>query len=135
MRIEREPRDPGLYHGVEVALVHGKDAVHAPEVEAEAAVRGVDVTLERCPRPEGDHGEAMRGTDAHGLLHLRGALGKQDRVGRLRRDPRRRVGVLRPDGRGGDERVAKPPPQGGDGVGPGCGVLVHHGPSRAHYDG
>ena len=88
--------DAGLHHAIEVSLMHGKDAVHAGEIEREAAVRRVEVTFERGAGAERDHRNAGARAKSHHLGDLGLGLGEQHGVGRLGLEPGERVGMLLP---------------------------------------
>ena len=94
MIVELLARDAGLDHAVEVGLVHGEDAVHARQIERDAAERRVDVAFERGAGAERDHRHAGLGAELHDVGDLGFGLGEQDGVGRLALEPGERVGVL-----------------------------------------
>ena len=87
-------RHARLDAAVEVAGIHLEDAVHAHQVDGDAARRRVDLALQRGSRAEGDHRHMVLGADAHHLLHVVGGAGKDHRVRRLVRNIGRGVGVL-----------------------------------------
>ena len=60
------------------------------------------------PVPNGMTGTRAAAQSFTDLDHLRGGLGEQHRVGRLRRDPGQRVGVLLAERRAGREALAEP---------------------------
>ena len=72
----------------------GKHLVHVAEIDGDAAERGIDVAFERGPDAERNDRHAMRGADAHDLLHVFGRLRKDHRIGRLVCHPGERVAVL-----------------------------------------
>jgi hypothetical protein len=74
--------------------MHRQDAVHVLQVDRDAAERRVGMALERGAGAERDHRDMMPCADAHGLLHLLGALRKHHRVRRCDRMPGRDVGML-----------------------------------------
>ena len=74
--------------------MHGEDAVHARQIERDAAERRIDVTLERGAGAERDHRHAGLGAELHDVGDLGFALGEQDGVGRLALEPGERIGVL-----------------------------------------
>ena len=105
--VELLARHAGLHHAVEVALVDGEHAVHAREVERQAAVRRVDVALQRGAGAERDDGHAMGGGHPHDLAHLVLVLHPDHGVGRLVGDPGHGVGVLAADRLAGLQPVAE----------------------------
>ncbi len=115
--VELLARHAGLDRAVEVGLVHGEDAVHPRGVDGDAAQGRVDVALERGTGAEGDDRDAVVGADADDVGDLLGAVGEGHGVGRLVRQPRRRVAVLFADRLPGLEPFAKPLAQDGDGGG------------------
>ncbi len=74
--------------------MHGKNLVHIAEIDRHAAGRRIDVPFERGADAIGNDRNAVFGADPHGLLHLFGALRKNDGVGRLICDPGDGVAVL-----------------------------------------
>ena len=88
--------------------MHGENAVHAREIKRHAAEWRIDVTFERSAGAERDDRHAGLGAKLHRLDHLRGGLCEQHRVGRLRRDPGQRVGVLFAERPAGREAIAEP---------------------------
>ena len=105
--VERLAGDAGLDHAVEVLGMHRQHPVHVAEIDRHAAVRRVDLALERRAGAERDHRHAMRGADPHDLLHVGDALRKHHRVRRLVGDPGQRVAVLLAHRLRGDEAVAE----------------------------
>ena len=86
--------DAGLDDAIEILGMDGEHAVHVAEIEADAAVRRVDLALERGAGAEGDHRNALCRADAHDLLHVFGGVRKHHRIGRLVGDPGQRIAVL-----------------------------------------
>ena len=74
--------------------MHGEDAVHARQIERDAAERRVDVTFERGAGAERDDRHAGFGAELHDVGDLGFGLGEQHGVGRLALEPGERVGVL-----------------------------------------
>ena len=72
-----------------------------------AALRRVDVALERGADAERDEREVVLGADAHDLLHVLGRLRVDHRVGRLVGHPGERIAVLLAHGERGDHAVAE----------------------------
>ncbi len=105
--VERLAGDAGLDHAVEVLGMHRQHPVHVADVDRDAAVRRVDLTLERRAGAERDHRHAMAGADPHDLLHVGDALREHHRIRRLVHDPGQRVAVLLAHRLRGDEAVAE----------------------------
>ena len=82
--------------------------VHAAHIDADAAMRRVDMALERGAGAEGDQRHAMLAGDRNDRLDLGRTLRKDDAVGQLRRNIGGRVGMLRADGLAGLETIAEP---------------------------
>ena len=74
--------------------MHGEDAVHAGEIERDAAEGRIDVAFERGAGAEGDHRHSCLRAKRHHLDHLGGRFREQHRIGGLRRDPGQGVGML-----------------------------------------
>ncbi len=68
--------------------------VHVAQIDADTAGGRVDLPFQRGAGAERDHGHAEPGADPHHILDIRGLLRHHDRVRRLRRQPRRGMGVL-----------------------------------------
>ena len=115
--VELLARDAGLHHGVKVAFIHCDDAVHAREVDREAALRRIDVTFQRGARAEGDDGHAVRTGDVDDGAYFIGILHPDHRIGGLVGDPGDGVGVLAADFRTGLQAFAESLPQDADGGG------------------
>ena len=115
--VELLARDAGLHHAVEIALVDGEHAVHAREVEGEAAHRRIDVALQRGAGAERDDGHAVGARHVDDVAHLLAGLDPDHGVGRLVGDPGDGVGVLAADGLAGLQPVAEALPQDADGRG------------------
>ena len=114
MLVELLARDAGLDHAVEVLRIHRQHAVHVAKIDRHAAMGRIDMALERRAGAEGNDRHAVRGADAHDVLHVIGRLREHHCVGRLARDPGRRIGVLLAHGLRGDEPVAELRGQRGD---------------------
>ena len=67
-----------------IGAVHLEDAVHAPEIQAEAAAHGDDPAFHGGARPVGDDGEAVPAAGGQEAGDLVGGGGEGDGVGRLR---------------------------------------------------
>ena len=99
--------DAGLDGAVEVLRVDREDAVHAHQVERDAARGRVDVAFERGAGAVGDHGHPVVGADADDVGDLGGGVGEGHGVGGLGRDPGGGVAVLVADRLPGLEPVAE----------------------------
>ena len=79
---------------VEVLGIDLDNTVHAAEIDGNAAVRRIDLALERRPRPERNDGDLVGGADPDDRLHILRAFDEGDSVGQLRRKIGRGVGML-----------------------------------------
>ena len=79
-------RDAGLHGDSEVVGVDRQHAVHASQVDADAALHGQQMPFERRARAVGDHRHAVLRGQAHGVLHVLRAFGEHHGGGRRRLD-------------------------------------------------
>ena len=61
----------------------GDDAVHAAQVDADAAGRRVDLAFERCAGAERDDRHAVLRTDTHRFVHIVFRFGEDNAVRQL----------------------------------------------------
>ena len=108
MLVQRLARDAGLDHAVEILGVDFQHLVHVAKVDANAAGRRVDLALQRGAGAERDHGNAVAGANPHHVLNVGGLLRHHHRIGRLRFQPGRGMGVLLAHRLRGDQPVAEP---------------------------
>ena len=85
-----------------------ENPVHVAQVDADAAGRRIDLSLQRGAGSEGDHGNSVFGADPHHVLNVGRFLRHHHRVGRLRRQPGGGMGVLLAHRLRGDQPVAEP---------------------------
>ena len=105
---------PGSMTQSRSSAMHGENAVHVAEIEADAAARRVDLAFERGAGAERDHRHAVRRAQPHDVLHLFGRLRKHHRIRRLVVDPGRGMAVLLAHRLRGDEPVAEARGERGD---------------------
>src|SRR5256714_867201 len=108
MLVQRLAGDAGLDHAVEILGVNFQHPVHVAQVDADAAGRRVDLSLQRRAGAESNHGNSVFRANPHHILDVRGLLGHDNRVWRLRCQPRRGMGVLIAHRLGSDQPVAEP---------------------------
>src|ERR1700722_5079407 len=117
MLVQHFAGDAGLDHAVEILGVDFQHLVHVAQIDADAAGRRVDLTLQRGAGAERDHGNAARSANPHHVLDVRGLLRHHHCIRRLRRQPRGGVRMLVAHRFRGDEAVAEP---GGERFDGGC---------------
>ena len=117
MLVQRLAGDAGLDHAVEVIGVDFQHLVHVAQIDADAAGRRVDLSLQRGAGAERDHGNAVFGANPHHILDVGGFLRHDHRVRRLRRQPGRGMRVLVAHRLRGDQPVAEPRGERFDGAG------------------
>src|SRR5208337_3225600 len=98
----------GLDLAIHVFSIDLADAVHLREVERQAAVRRVEMALERGARAERDDGHAHLRAELHDAHNLVRGLRKSDGIRRLVFDPGQSVAVLLSQRLGLAEPVAEP---------------------------
>ena len=86
--------DARLDHAVEVFRMDRQHPVHVAQIDADAAIGGVDLALQRGAGAERDDRHPMGGADAHDRLHLRRRARKHHGIGRLARQPGGGVAML-----------------------------------------
>jgi hypothetical protein len=74
--------DAGLHAAVEVVGLDGEDAVHAGQIEGDAAPDGLDVPFHGGAGTEGHDGRGVLGAQAQDGRDFVGGLGEGDGVGR-----------------------------------------------------
>ena len=107
MLVELLAGDARLDDAVEILGVDGEDAVHAQQVDRDAAAGGVEVALERRADAEGDDRHAVSGAEPDDVDHFVGRFGEDHGVRRLVGEPGGGVGVLAPHRLGPDESLAE----------------------------
>jgi hypothetical protein len=74
--------------------VHSEHAIHIAKIDADAAMRRVDLTLHRSASPKRNDRHALGRAQPHDLLNLFSGLRKHHCVRRLIGDPGERVRML-----------------------------------------
>ena len=98
--VDLGPRHAGLHRHRQVLGVDGEHAVHARQVDADAALHGQQVAFERRADAERNHGHGVLVGELDHGGDVFGALAEDDRLGRRRVDGRLVAAVLLAD----DER-------------------------------
>src|SRR6185295_15697762 len=107
MLVERLARHAGLDRAIDVGPMHRNDAVHAREVERDAAEGRVDMTFERGSGAERYDRHARRCAELHHLRYFRLGLGEHDSIWGLASEPGECVGVLLAQGLAHRESIAE----------------------------
>ena len=107
MLVQGFPRHAGLDHAIEIGIMHRKHAVHAREIEREAAKRRIDVTFKRGAGAERNDRHARLGAKLDDFDDLVGRLGEQHGVRRLTGNPSECVGVLLAKRKPGREAITE----------------------------
>ncbi len=68
--VQLQPRDPGLHGDEHVGGGHVEDAVHAGEIEADAALHREQLAFERRSGAKGDDRHVLRGGQFHRVGHV-----------------------------------------------------------------
>jgi hypothetical protein len=84
-----------------------ENPVHITHIDGDAAGWRVHLPFDRRSHAERNDRNTMRGTYAHRILNVRDPLGEYDRIGRLGRQPRGRMGMLIPNRLRGRKAVAE----------------------------
>ncbi len=96
-----------LDHAIEITGMNGEDVVHAAEVDRDATVGCVDVTLERGAGAEGNDRHRMIAADFDDRHDILDGERKDHGVGRLDRKPGRLLGMLTADRLGIGKTIAE----------------------------
>ena len=92
--VQRLARDAGLDHHVEILGMYREHAVHARQVDGDAAAHGEDLPFDRTPRAERDHRHAMRVAGARDRGDFVGGNREHHGVGRRGGEGRLVAGVV-----------------------------------------
>ena len=107
MLVELLAGDARLDHAVEILGIDGENRVHARAVERDAAVRRIDVALERGADAERHDRRVVPGAELHHVDHVVFGLREYDRVRRLVLEPGQRVPMRLADRLRGGKAIAE----------------------------
>ena len=105
--VELLPGDAGLDDTIEIIGVDGENSVHAREVERDAAMRRVDMALERGTYSERNDRRVVPGAELHEVDHVLFVFGEDHGVGRLVLEPGQGMPVRLANRLGGGEAIAE----------------------------